>query len=66
MQEQTLITVEVIVKGIYEIASKDTSRDSDKLKAFELLGKHLGMFSDKPLTGFLPPLTDKDETEHNW
>lgn len=64
MEEQTKITVESVLKGIYEIATKESARDSDKLKAYELLGRHLNIFSDKAPAAALPPVTDKDETEH--
>ncbi len=41
------IKTEYILKNIKEIADKKTSSDRDKLKALELLGKHLSMFTDK-------------------
>ena len=44
---RTLITAEEVILGIRKIAEKRDARDSDKLKAFELLGKHLAMFTDK-------------------
>lgn len=63
MQEETKITVESVLKGIHGIATKNGAKDSDKLKAYELLGKYLNMFSDKTPTGALPPVTEQDETE---
>jgi phage terminase small subunit len=63
MQEQTKITVESVLKGIHEIATKDTAKDADKLKAYSLLGEYLGMFSNKQPAAALPPVTEQDETE---
>jgi phage terminase small subunit len=40
------ITAEFVLNGIKGIAVKG-ERESDKLKAFELLGKHLKLFTDK-------------------
>lgn len=36
-----------VVQGILAIANKDGARDGDKLRAFELLARHLGMLTDK-------------------
>ena len=46
-QEKALVTAEEVIKGIKEIAHKRNAKDNDKLKAFELLGKHLALFTDK-------------------
>lgn len=36
-----------VVKGIVEITSNPEAKDSDKLRGYELLAKHLGMLTDK-------------------
>jgi phage terminase small subunit len=43
------ITAEYVLQGIRAIAEgpEDTVRNGDRLKAFELLGKHLVLFSDR-------------------
>ena len=41
-----LVTKDFVLKGLYQIALA-AERDSDKNKAYELLGKHLKMFTDK-------------------
>ena len=53
-QERTEITQDMVVRELRDIAMAEASDDSDstmkyssKLKALELLGKHLGMFTDK-------------------
>lgn len=40
------ITAEFVLNGIKDIAVKG-ERETDKLKAYELLGKHLKLFTDK-------------------
>jgi phage terminase small subunit len=40
------ITAEFVLNGIKDIAIKG-DKESDKLKAFELLGKHLKLFTEK-------------------
>ena len=40
------ITADYVLKGIKGIADKEDARETDKLKAFELLGKHLKLFTD--------------------
>lgn len=40
------ITAEFVLNGIKAIATKG-EKENDKLKAFELLGKHLKLFTDK-------------------
>jgi phage terminase small subunit len=40
------ITAEFVLNGIKDIALKG-KKDTDKLKAYELLGKHLKLFTDK-------------------
>jgi phage terminase small subunit len=44
--EKTGITAEFVLNGIKAIATKG-EKESDKLKAYELLGKHLKLFTDK-------------------
>lgn len=46
-EERAIITAEEVINGIKEIAFDPKARHNDKLKAFELLGKHLAMFTDK-------------------
>ena len=41
-----IITADEILNGVKKIALK-ANRDADKLKAFELLGKHLVLWTDK-------------------
>lgn len=58
MKERALnngITAEFVLNGIKDIASKG-QRESDKLKAYELLGKHLKLFTEK---------IESDNTNHN-
>jgi phage terminase small subunit len=46
MASKNGITADYVLKGIKSIA--DTGeRDNDRLKAYELLGKHLKLFTDK-------------------
>lgn len=42
-----LITPEFVLKGIAEIATKAEARDGDRIRAYELLGRYLAMFTDK-------------------
>lgn len=41
------ITVDTIVQRLNRIAENEDARDADRIKADELLGKYLGMFTDK-------------------
>lgn len=41
------INAQFVLDGIKEIATAEDTRDGDKLRAFELLGKYLKMFVDK-------------------
>lgn len=41
------ITVARVVEGIASIATNPDARDADRLKAWELLGRHLAMFTDR-------------------
>lgn len=45
--EATGITAEWVLTGIAEIATREDARDADRLKAFELLGKHLGIWEQR-------------------
>lgn len=51
MEEATqvdgLITVEKIVQRLNAIAENEAAKDSDKIRANELLGKYIGMFTEK-------------------
>lgn len=72
-EERTEITADMVVKELKKIALDEAAdytdsrlRYSNKLKALELLGKHLGMFSEKiqvemPEGGvvMLPPRKDE-------
>lgn len=44
--EEAIITADEILTDVKSIA-KTGERDSDRLKAYELLGKHLAMWTDK-------------------
>lgn len=41
------ITAEYVLQGIKGIADKIDAKETDRLKAYELLGKHLKLFTDK-------------------
>lgn len=41
------ITAEYVLQGIKSIADTLDAKESDRLKAYELLGKHLKLFTDK-------------------
>lgn len=41
------INAEYVLRGIKDIAEGKETKDNDKLKAFELMGKHLKLFTDK-------------------
>lgn len=42
-----LITVDKIVHRLNAIAENEAAKDSDKIRANELLGKYLGMFTER-------------------
>jgi len=44
---KTGITAEYVLNGIKAIADREGIRESDTLKAYELLGKHLKLFTEK-------------------
>jgi phage terminase small subunit len=41
------ITAELVLSGIKEIAFKQNAKETDRLRALELLGKYLKLFTDK-------------------
>ena len=41
------ITAKMVLDGIMEIAFKSDAKDTDRLRALELLGKYLKLFTDK-------------------
>lgn len=46
-RKNATITVDGIVEQLQEIASNVLSKDSDRIRALELIGKYLGMFTEK-------------------
>jgi len=50
------ITADYVLKGIKAIADREGIREGDTLKAYELLGKHLKLFTDK---------IESENTNHN-
>lgn len=49
-----VISIEYIIQGIKEIADDGNAKDSDKLKAYELLGRHKAMFTDNKVIEVKP------------
>ncbi len=49
--KRTEITMDQVLEGFASIAfsGDEDTRDADRLKALELIGKHLGMFTDRHL-----------------
>ena len=45
--ERTEVTADYVLRGIKIEADKKTNKAGDKLKALELLGRHLAMFVDR-------------------
>ena len=45
-EQRTLVTADYVINGIKRVAD-NTEKDADRLKAYELLGKHLKLFTDK-------------------
>jgi phage terminase small subunit len=41
------LTIEGIAENLKEIAANPLAKDSDRIRAYELLGKYLGMFTEK-------------------
>ena len=50
------ITADYVLKGIKAIADREGIRENDTLKAYELLGKHLKLFTEK---------IESENTNHN-
>ena len=46
-QERTQITQDEVVNALKELAFNDAVKDADRIRALELLGKHLGLFQPK-------------------
>lgn len=46
-QVEAMITVDKIVHRLNTIAENEAAKDSDKIRANELLGKYLGMFTER-------------------
>lgn len=44
---KTIITAEMVLNGIKDIAFAKDAKPNDRLKAMELLGKYLKLFTDK-------------------
>jgi phage terminase small subunit len=40
------VDADYVLRGIKSIAEGDETKDNDKLKAYELIGKHLKLFTD--------------------
>ena len=45
--KRTEIDADYVLKGIREVVERQGVSDKDKLKGYELLGRHLAMFTDK-------------------
>lgn len=56
------ITAEFVLNGIKAIAIRG-EKQTDQLKAYELLGKHLKLFTDKVETTDLTPIKIVDDIE---
>ena len=46
-QEACGVTQKMVIEGIMEIAFNDEEEGKTRLRAFELLGKHIGMFNPR-------------------
>ena len=46
-RKNATITVDGIVEQLQEIASNVLSKDADRIRALELIGKYLGMFTER-------------------
>lgn len=58
--ERSAITVDRIVERLNKIAEDPRAKDSDRIRADELLGKYLGMFTEKVnLSGSVDTGTEK-------
>ena len=47
-EKRSMITVEWVLSQIASIAQDEEAQQRDRLKALELLGKHLGMWEKRP------------------
>lgn len=45
--KQTQLTHQYVLEGLMEIAENPKARTPSRVRAFELLGKHQGMFTDR-------------------
>jgi phage terminase small subunit len=45
-EKRTLVTADYVITGIKKIADSESTEDNNKLKAFELLAKHLGLLTE--------------------
>jgi len=45
--EKAKVSAEEVIQGLSKIAFSDSEKVRDKLRALELLGKHLGLFKEK-------------------
>jgi phage terminase small subunit len=73
-QEKTGITVSRVLSELAKIGFHDTEPDpklNDKIKSLELIGKHLGMFSDQTPIAITTPIQikiiddNKNAEQHN-
>lgn len=51
--EKVEITAENVLKGIYDIAFEPGGKRTDQLKALELLGKYLALFTERQLVDMI-------------
>lgn len=58
--DKAIITADEILTDVKSIA-KSADKDSDRLKAYEMLGKHLAMWIDKSESNVVVKLKDADE-----
>jgi len=45
--KRTQVDADHVIKGIKAITDDVTTKNNDRLKGYELLGRHLAMFTDK-------------------
>lgn len=48
--ESVKITPEYVLNGIADLAERESTRDGDRLRAYELLGRYLALFTDRQET----------------
>ena len=56
------LTQQYVLKGLMDIAADEDKTVSARVRAYELLGKHQGMFGDRLEISEIPP----DETIDGW